>query len=312
MKRLGKPAPGVQRPQGCVLVATQVVEQSVDIDADLLATDLAPTDMLLQRIGRLWRHPRPQRPVERAEVWILCPDIASGRTAKEIRDALGKSARVYPPYVLLRSFEVWRETSFIRLPGGIRSLLDTTYAERGDEAEPVGWVDLRKDLGDQIERMRNTAGLRTSILEMPELNDEEGVQTRWNGLPCGSLVLLMGTPEENSSRELELRFLNGERVIASPYEWHFPVAAAIHRNAVRLPLYTIHAALGTEAQPDWLRLHFQGAVVFGVLDEHNGRITLPGEALPFALNYHNDFGVWIERVAGPAPTPMEEDDESWF
>ncbi|MGC8732789.1 MAG: CRISPR-associated helicase Cas3', partial [Halothiobacillaceae bacterium] len=44
------------RPKGCVLVATQVVEQSVDVDADLLVTDLAPTDMLLQRIGRLWRH----------------------------------------------------------------------------------------------------------------------------------------------------------------------------------------------------------------------------------------------------------------
>src|SRR6185503_11539306 len=54
-----EPAPPAIR---CVLVATQVVEQSVDIDADFLLTDLAPTDMLLQRIGRLWRHQRPQRP----------------------------------------------------------------------------------------------------------------------------------------------------------------------------------------------------------------------------------------------------------
>jgi CRISPR-associated endonuclease/helicase Cas3 len=53
MNQLGKDASN--RPNGCILVSTQVAEQSVDIDADLLITDIAPTDMLLQRIGRLWR-----------------------------------------------------------------------------------------------------------------------------------------------------------------------------------------------------------------------------------------------------------------
>jgi CRISPR-associated endonuclease/helicase Cas3 len=50
MNRLGKDS--ANRPPGCILVSTQVAEQSVDIDADLLITDLAPTDMLLQRLGR--------------------------------------------------------------------------------------------------------------------------------------------------------------------------------------------------------------------------------------------------------------------
>ena len=55
MERLGKS--GATRCAS-ILVSTQIVEQSVDLDADLLVTELAPTDMLLQRIGRLWRHQR--------------------------------------------------------------------------------------------------------------------------------------------------------------------------------------------------------------------------------------------------------------
>ncbi len=58
-----------KRPRGCVLVSTQIVEQSIDIDADFLITDIAPTDMLFQRIGRLWRHERPDRSTLFPETW---------------------------------------------------------------------------------------------------------------------------------------------------------------------------------------------------------------------------------------------------
>src|SRR5208282_325081 len=56
---------------GSVLVSTQIVEQSVDLDADLLITELAPTDMLLQRLGRLWRHERGHRPVRAPRLCIV-------------------------------------------------------------------------------------------------------------------------------------------------------------------------------------------------------------------------------------------------
>ncbi len=57
-RRLGKQRPG----DGHIVVGTQTLEQSLDIDADLLITDLCPVDVLLQRIGRLHRHKRHGRP----------------------------------------------------------------------------------------------------------------------------------------------------------------------------------------------------------------------------------------------------------
>ncbi|MDC6166474.1 CRISPR-associated helicase Cas3' [Paucibacter sp. XJ19-41] len=75
---------GKQRvsPGGRILIGTQTLEQSLDIDADLLITDLCPMDVLLQRLGRLHRHARPSaeqpgdvRPMgfETAQAWVLTP-----------------------------------------------------------------------------------------------------------------------------------------------------------------------------------------------------------------------------------------------
>ncbi len=62
--------------EGIIIVATQTVEQSLDIDADILITDLAPVDVLLQRIGRLHRHPSRQRPIgyEEPKAVVLTQD----------------------------------------------------------------------------------------------------------------------------------------------------------------------------------------------------------------------------------------------
>jgi len=66
---------GLDTPnRGIVAIATQTVEQSLDLDADLMVTDLCPMDVLLQRIGRLQRHSR-NRPegYETAQCVVLTP-----------------------------------------------------------------------------------------------------------------------------------------------------------------------------------------------------------------------------------------------
>lgn len=68
----GKPGLAQRNDTGRILIGTQVLEQSLDIDADFLVTRFAPTDMLLQRMGRLWRHAGTMRPDgARCETWQI-------------------------------------------------------------------------------------------------------------------------------------------------------------------------------------------------------------------------------------------------
>ena len=88
-ERFGKHAPAGPS----LVVATQTLEQSLDVDADLLITDLAPIDVLLQRIGRLHRHDRSDRPAgfEHARCIVLLPsspDLTS--FLKRARHGIGK------------------------------------------------------------------------------------------------------------------------------------------------------------------------------------------------------------------------------
>jgi hypothetical protein len=55
-----------------------------------------------------------------------------------------------------------------------------------------------------------------------------------------------------------------------------------------------------------------GAILQAMAKVWGGQIDLPCEGLPFALHYHHNLGVWIERIAPAPPFPMEEADESWF
>ena len=77
--------------RGCIVVGTQTLEQSLDIDADLLITDLCPVDVLLQRIGRLHRHELP-RPAgfETARALVLLPEDGLDRlTTPDFENGLG-------------------------------------------------------------------------------------------------------------------------------------------------------------------------------------------------------------------------------
>jgi CRISPR-associated endonuclease/helicase Cas3 len=307
LRQLGKGS--LHRPAGCVLVATQVVEQSVDIDADFLVTDLAPTDMLLQRLGRLWRHERARPDGALAEVTIHLPaPLASldfcQADAAELKAALGPSGHVYAPYVLLRSLEIWRKRTQITLPADIRPLLESTYQEH--ENEPAGWRELRETLDELKSRLRNEAISATCVWSQPALADREEVQTRYSFQRTAQL-LLASEIESMGKGRTRATLLNGDSIEADDHEWAFGVAKGIHWNLVRVPRYAVEPAL--RVAPAWLRLHVAGECALGLVRGND--LFWPDQDVPSGLGWHSDEGVTIPLNAKPTyHQEQEEDHES--
>jgi CRISPR-associated endonuclease/helicase Cas3 len=115
---LGKNAPR-EAPYFKIFIGTQVLEQSLDIDFDLLITELAPMDLLLQRIGRLHRHKRNSRAdcFPTPECLLMAPDE--------------NSKKIYGQYLLMRTQARLEQCAGkIIIPADVFSLVNDVYDEK--------------------------------------------------------------------------------------------------------------------------------------------------------------------------------------
>ncbi len=109
-----------------ILIATQVAEQSLDLDFDVIATDLAPIDLVLQRAGRMWRHARNSRSV--SEPVLLIAGLAGDEPP-----GFGKPLwwnKVYSEDILLRTWCLLHSRQELTVPDEIDILVQAVYEDR--------------------------------------------------------------------------------------------------------------------------------------------------------------------------------------
>lgn len=172
LKRFGPPGTAQGRPAGPhVVVASQVAEQSLDVDFDLLVTDLCPVDLLLQRMGRLHRHQRGEAQQDRPERLRQARCLVTGVDwDAEVPVPVRGSVAVYGAYALLRSaaallphFEQAGSCS-VRLPDDISPLVHAAYADGSEE--PSGWADAMDEARQRYEQHRADQADRAAVFRL--------------------------------------------------------------------------------------------------------------------------------------------------
>ncbi|MDP2610543.1 MULTISPECIES: CRISPR-associated helicase Cas3' [unclassified Oceanobacter] len=290
---------------GRILVGTQVLEQSLDIDADFLVSRFAPTDMLLQRIGRLWRHSdTPRHASALPECWLLTPTMEQALTNP--RSAFGLSAMVYAPYVLCRSLEVWQQQQQLRLPSGIRPLIDQTYTERSETAP---WATLLHEL-KQGSRFRTGEEAQQALAKLTlskggKTLPEHKAETRYSDQDNHYVLLLRSV--RIGSGETRMRLLDG-RELSIPHGrrqlnnagWR-TLAVALHQQLVRVSPANCPDSI---AKRTLEKLHFHKVFYLGNQENEEAllRVALvsPSGELQtldsrpagekYTLEYRNDLG----------------------
>jgi CRISPR-associated endonuclease/helicase Cas3 len=266
-----------RRPPRAIVVGTQVVEQSLDVDFDLLVTDLAPVDLLLQRLGRVHRHRRGQgesdRPARLRRARCVLTGVESWHEAPP--EPVRGSAAVYGRHLLYRTAAVVLERlagdATWRLPEDIGPLVEAVYGE-----EPLGepaWQDAmaRAKVKADREHSRRCEAAKTFRLAAPgqpgapilgwlyagigEADDSAQGRAQVRDGDDSVEVLLLRRSPEGQLRLPEGRFPYAGEPVPTHQTPDGAVARAIAGCVVRLPSGPTRGARGDELI-EYLEQHF--------------------------------------------------------
>lgn len=298
---------GEDRPGRRIVVATQVAEQSFDIDADLLVTDIAPIDLLLQRIGRLHRHERDERPAGLAEPRVVVTGMERGQDGPRLE---GGAEKIYGRARLVRTAALVANADggAWLLPAQIPELIAQVY---GDEPlVPEAWLgDARRAdeawQKDQAERASSAEKFKLASRQQrgrPTLDglhyghtgvrdDEAFDAVVRDGEPTVEVVVVRRRQDGGySTLSGAVLGVNGEIPFDQPDALEAVVGATVRlpTNPSRVAARELAPLPGWAADP-WLR--YARALVL----EPNG-VAILGD---HSLAYDPDLGLIAQRSASP-------------
>lgn len=279
-QRFGKKG---SRDNKTIVVSTQVIEQSVDIDMDLVLSDLAPLELLLQRAGRGQRHPEnaPKRP-HWAKVYRLVVFTPQGEEG-ELAVPKGWSY-VYPEAAMIRTYRLLAryQGCDIRLPGDVKGLVDTVHTDASlivghQQAQVTSRAEALVEFNEAARKGIRRPNDVTQIEEISKgagFIDDEAVSTRFNAdsvrvLPCF-----------RRDGELHLDPQCCQRVPAARWAdrkpfWDKGDLASIIEHTIPLMARYVDEEAGAAAQPDgWSEHHLLKHVLPLAMDvDEDGQVT---------------------------------------
>lgn len=220
IERFGKG--DANRPERAVLVATQVIEQSLDLDFDIMVSEVAPVDLLLQRSGRMHRHDR-QRPPGLESPRLL---LMQAERNEDGVPQFGDSKWIYGDELLLKTWIALRDRDHFRVPDDVEDLICEVYernTEPRDDTLSAAVADARQEAEQKRRRLENEGARRRlpppdldedfcrlpvdlSLEESnPELHRHYRALTRWQERPSAEVVCLEnvdGRPHVRCGEEL--------------------------------------------------------------------------------------------------------------
>jgi CRISPR-associated endonuclease/helicase Cas3 len=273
MARWGKDG---NRPQGSILVATQVIEQSLDLDFDWMITQLCPIDLLFQRLGRLQRHDL-ERPAgfEEPACTVLLPEACR----YELHKLIYGNGKAPNSRVLWRTEQMVRkysEIDFSKLdPSSYRSMIEAVYDE-------TPWADEPEDIVEEFEQYWQAQ--YASRLNAQFISD---IENAWND--DDSNVNLLTRDGEMSLNIVPVRetpegrcFLDEEQPVQQLEAWE---------QAERIMLNTL------PAPHSWQRLGLPVAgadgLIWLVMEKRDEGWSYDDGKVRFI--YHNELGLDVDK-----------------
>lgn len=287
----GKHGSRARKVRGRILFGTQVLEQSLDIDADLLITKLAPSDMLLQRMGRLWRHADNDslRPAESSkEMIVLVPDVFC--KSFNVEFGFGPSGAIYAPYVLWRTYQEWIGMKTVTIPADMRRILESTYAEQSE----TGSIAKTK-----IDVLKRKEILQLSALNSMALAGEtyaETSATRYSDITTCPVLLLTKEPYPGSLTRYLLDGSSLDVSLTSIMDTK-AIIKKLMQTLIHVPYY-IAPRVQTPKELAWLKPFFyisedeKERIRVAILDE-SGLIRAQG-----GLEANDDYFLTYSHVLG--------------
>lgn len=300
--KLGRDA--VERPSRLIVVGTQVMEQSLDVDFDVLFTDICPMDLLLQRIGRLHRHDR-ERPPKLKSAMCFVTGVADGEFESG-------SVIVYGKYHLMNTLHLLPDE--IRIPVDIPNLVQNAYDECGLNIDSDDYRKAKEEhknlLAEKERRARafqiKSPGDCTTLvgwLDTSVTDDAKGHRAKANVRDGGDSVEVIVIQQCSNGKFYTLPSPDVCDEMEIPHSTPGDAtASAVAECSLRLPapftnVYNIDKVISEIEENNirvipaaWQSSHYLKDELFLVLDE-----TFSTELMGIRLTYSEKYGLRMEK-----------------